>query len=338
MPRIKWIPPNRPFRAEHVEVAASTLRRAIADGRVTPLGGRVYIASHAWPDDPKYQLGLEALAMQMRRPRYVSSHTAAAVITDLPVLYRPRFETRPGNHLTEFIEALDSRRRSRKSPTVHLRDLPADHIATISSGVLEGLRVTRPFRTALDLACRCALPEALMLTDHVARTAVSHLPTSALRGVLDPDVAGLSLASLENARLSRCHHTHHVRRVLELTDPRRESPGESNSFGHMVLARLPLPECQAAIETDQGIVYPDFWWAKYRLAGECDGRVKYDLDAGAQRTTLLAESERQHRLFRLGIHVVRWRAGDMMYRPAQVLTRLRRRLLDLGWDGRSTDA
>lgn len=315
-------------------MAASTIRRALAAGRLKNLGGGVYVSAAAWSDDVRMGIGFQSLAMQMRRPCYVASHTTAAVVLDLPLLYGPGIDE--GSPRLEFTAEPGQGRRTRTAPRLYLRELPEHSVISIPDGQWAGLRVTSAARTAIDLAGRLPLPQGLMVTDHVSRQALSSYPRSALRGDLDDSVKNTALAAMQAARIQPWHTTDQVAAVLALTDPRRESPGESVSFGHMREACLPLPDCQKAIMTEHGWVYPDFWWEEFRLAGECDGRVKYHSAAGALGTTLLAESDRQHQLFSAGIHVIRWRAGDMMFRPASVLSRIRRRLLDLGWDGQSS--
>jgi hypothetical protein len=115
--------------------------------------------------------------------------------------------------------------------------------------------------------------------------------------------------------------THRSRRDLErvvpLVDPRRESGLESLSYGHMVVAGLPLPELQVAILTPEGVVFPDFLWAGQRVIGEADGLLKYD-----DREALVREKLRQELLEALGFRVIRWTWQEMRTRPARVLARI----------------
>ena len=71
-------------------------------------------------------------------------------------------------------------------------------------------------------------------------------------------------------------------------------------------AGLPSPEPQAWIEDEDGFLVArvDALWRNHRVIGECDGAVKYDIDAAP--TMLLAEKRRQERLEDLGYIVVPW--------------------------------
>lgn len=295
-----------------------------------PLGGGIFIASAALPTDAGRRHGLLALAWQMRRPGYVASHETAALLTGLPL-----FSTRAAAvQQPRFTRPPDPGARSLRVPRVAVRELPDTAIAEVLHGLLAGLRHTDSARTAIDLAAELPLPQALMLTDAAARrAALSHSHTASLRGALDDSVLERAREPLRKACLSRVHQRLAVQRAISLADQRRESPAESCSFGHIIDEGLPSPECQHALGIRLGVVYPDFWWEQFGVAGECDGRSKYGHDEAAT-TALMAESDRQHGLVEQGIDVVRWRATDIFHRPELVMAKLRTRLLARGWDGK----
>jgi hypothetical protein len=95
-----------------------------------------------------------------------------------------------------------------------------------------------------------------------------------------------------------------VTRALFLADGRRESPLESRSFvffndaGLRVLSR----RRGSRTRTDSSLRRVDALWRNHRVIGECDGAVKYDIDAAP--TMLLAEKRRQELLEDLGYIVV----------------------------------
>ena len=116
-------------------------------------------------------------------------------------------------------------------------------------------------------------------------------------------------------------------RALSLANGRRESPLESRSFVFFDDVGLPSPEPQAWIEDEDGFLVArvDALWRDHRAIGECDGAVKYDIDAAP--TTLLAEKRRQERLEDLGYIVVRWDHADLTHHAAATKQRILRAVL-----------
>jgi very-short-patch-repair endonuclease len=112
-----------------------------------------------------------------------------------------------------------------------------------------------------------------------------------------------------------------VEDALDIASPLRESPIESLSYAHFVLADLPLPDCQVGIRTPAGVFYPDFFWEGERLIGEADGREKYEDSEASVR-----EKEREQYLRDLDFKVVRWLGKEIYLRPAVVMARVARAL------------
>jgi hypothetical protein len=91
--------------------------------------------------------------------------------------------------------------------------------------------------------------------------------------------------------------------VVRLSDGRAESPLESVSRLVIGWLGLPAPEPQKVIRDLDG--YPigrvDFYWDEFGVAGEADGRSKYN-----GRDVLTAEKDRQELIEGLGVAVARW--------------------------------
>ena len=85
---------------------------------------------------------------------------------------------------------------------------------------------------------------------------------------------------------------------------------------------LPSPEPQAWIEDEDGFLAArvDALWRDHRVIGECDGAVKYDIDAAP--TMLLAVKRRQELLEDLGYIVVRWDHADLTHHAAATKQRI----------------
>lgn len=162
--------------------------------------------------------------------------------------------------------------------------------------------MTSPARTAVDLARTRSFASGLAAADFVL---ASRLGT---REELATELA--------KTRRSAGHQR--ARLVLGHADSRAESVGESLSRAQMIELGLPLPELQRAFYDDDGFVgRPDFWWPELKLVGEFDGHVKFgrvlassDDDA---RLALWREKQREDRLRRLGLGVVRW-TWDQAYK------------------------
>lgn len=308
-----------PFRADHVPVDRQYLRRAADLGEIVRLRPGVYVAAHgvaATPADRHLQL---ALAYQMSYPTpIVASHETAAAALGLPLLNSDRLPAQPRFTLDP---AHGSRRHQR--PRVRLAPLPEAQVAAVDSGPFEGLRVTSPERTALDLAAELPLPQALMALDHVARQrALLKVPARRLRGPVDARVLEDSTSGLRVVAASLGPRGSRRRRsALALTDPRHESPAESSSAGHIFLAGFPGPELQVRFFTKHGPRYADFYWAKWGVVGECDGAIKYrGGDSAAEHEAAdrrridekrrVLDLEREH-----GLVFVPWFGFEALYQP-----------------------
>lgn len=324
MPRlVSWTPPTVPFRAEHVPVDREYLRRAVNRGLVHRLAPGVFIGAQGLSDETVAHHLQRALAQQMRFPtQIVASHETAAAALDLPLMYSGRLPDQP-----RFIRDPSHGQHRHSRPRVRVVPLPKGQVVTVQSGPHEGLRVTSPERTALDLAAESTLPYALMVLDEVARRwALARVGPKDLRGKVDERILHGSLAGLRrvNEGLSR-RGARRRRLALRLADPRHESPAESASAGSIHLAGLPPPELQVRFVTRVGEYFTDFYWKKCGVVGECDGAVKYlggDSDEGhaaadrrrvGEKRRALA-LEREHNLV-----VVPWFGYEAMYRPEEFL-------------------
>ena len=287
------------------------LERAVRDGRLVRVRHGVYLASGAWPSELEAQHLLRAAAECLVRPQGVVSHRSAALAWGLAL---SDAEDAAGPVWLNL-----ARGRSSTGPALRrvIAPLPAHHLVISALG----FPVTTVARTAVDLVTGRALPEALAILDAALRLECADL-TSQLRR---SDLANPVLAAagrqpaLEAARtLGRSEQ---VMRAISIADPLRETPIESLSYGHLVLAGLPLPICQHPISTPFGTFYPDFYWPDQRLIGEADGQVKY-LDQAA----IVREKEREQVLRDAGYRIVRWLGKEIYLQPDLVMARIARAL------------
>jgi hypothetical protein len=108
-----------------------------------------------------------------------------------------------------------------------------------------------------------------------------------------------------------------ARRVLDLADPRAESPMESRLRILLVLAGLPRPAAQAELTDGRGhfLGRVDLYYPAHRLALEYDGDV--------HRAALVSDHRRQNRLLAAGYRLLRFTAADVYGRPEAVVGQVR---------------
>jgi hypothetical protein len=139
------------------------------------------------------------------------------------------------------------------------RDL---HVADIC--VVNGLRVTTPLRTALDLGCKLSRRMALAALDAFMR---HH---------------GITHEEMRRAlpRYFRRRGVIQLRQLIPLADPRAESVGESWTRLEIVDAGLPAPQPQCWVSVDGRPTYRlDLAYPRAKVAVEYDGREFHEGDA-----------------------------------------------------------
>lgn len=180
----------------------------------------------------------------------------------------------------------------------------AGRMAPEESCRVDGIAVTTPVRTAIDLARRYPLTTAVPAIDALVRAtriSIGHV--------------------LAATRHPGRHGMERVRQALELVDPGAESPRETWLRLLIIRAGFPRPQTQLPVHNEYGalIGVVDLGWRELRLAVEYDGghhrmsRERFDRDI-----------RRMDEMIELGWTVLRVTAVDT---EATVLRRLR-----LAWD------
>ena len=159
------------------------------------------------------------------------------------------------------------------------RDLRPEDWCTV-----DGVRVTTPLRTAVDLGCNLTRREALAAMDALAR---GH---------------GLTAADLSRIlpRFRRRRGVVQARQLVPLVDPRAESPPESWMREVIDAHGLPMPERQHWVRIDGTPTYRlDLAYARARIAVEYDGEEFHSSPADRKR-----DKERRDWLRRHGWYVI----------------------------------
>ncbi|MBT1194062.1 type IV toxin-antitoxin system AbiEi family antitoxin [Rhodococcoides kroppenstedtii] len=257
------------------------LHGLVRDGSLARVRRGTYTDGKLWrsaSDADRYRLAVHA-AMTCRA-QAVASHDSAAALLGLPVL-APR---RDRVHVT-----VDGRGGGKTTAATVEHRVP---LSDVDVTVVDGVRVTTPARTALDLACVRPAVHGLCAVESSLRLGAEDLP-----GVL--------------RRMGRRHGIQLARRAVERASPLTESLGESFSRALMLgWPEIPEPRLQHEFRDEHGlfVARTDFDWDG-RLVGEFDGAVKYE----GGGLTVVQEKLREDALRALGVHVVRWTWQDLLH-------------------------
>lgn len=167
-----------------------------------------------------------------------------------------------------------------------------------------GMPATSALRTAADLGGRRWLVEAVVDVDMFLHARLVTLED--LRVYVSAHPGRLGVARL--------------RRVIELAEPKSESPMESRLRMLLVRAGLPRPEAQVEIHTSDGesVARVDLYYPQSNLAIEFDG--------ANHRERLVEDDRRQNALLSLGVSLLRFTTPDVTLHPELVALQVRHEL------------
>lgn len=244
--------PPRPFAASEIEslgIDRAQVRAAIRSGDLlTPFRG-VYVRAGA---DDSIDSRARALVSAVSAEHIVCDRTAAWIHGIDAYAYAER----EGTPVIETCAIRGHTRTRRGMVDGRVRDLRPTDVMEI-----DGLRVTTPLRTALDLGCNLRRREALSALNDFARC---------------HDVTRQALQK-ELPRFKGRRGVVQLRDLLPLVDPRIESPRESWVDLALSDAGLPRPERQVWIEVDGVPTYRlDFAYRLARIAIEYDGEEAHE--------------------------------------------------------------
>jgi very-short-patch-repair endonuclease len=163
---------------------------------------------------------------------------------------------------------------------------------------IDGVAVTSPVRTALDLACRGSLVEAVVAVDALAH-AFGFPPGDVMRCAYDhPGRRGA-------ARLST---------VIRLADPLAESPMETRVRLAIVLDGLPAPELQVPVGPYRlDLAYP-----------ECKLGIEHDGGEHREERRALRDLDRQAYFTAAGWRLLRFPKRVVLHEPPLIPRAVRR--------------
>lgn len=270
-------------------ITATALSAAITAGLLIRLGSGLYAVRSPWEVlAPWRHHHLLSLAAARLTPDAVLSHASNAAALGLPhPAYPPSRVT-----MTLLGDARTSRRHDWRQ--FHRGETPHDHIELNS-----GRARTTPTRTVVDCARELHGRDALAIADGALRCG----------SVTEQALFAMRSHQRRWPRITK------MDRVLLLADGRRENWLESASAWSMAAAGLPAPIPQVEVFGYDGefLARVDNLWPDLGVVGEADGLGKYLLDGATDEgvtRAVSAERERESRLERRGLTVVRWTTAE----------------------------
>jgi hypothetical protein len=279
--RVADFPPHA-FTTAHARehgLSRKRLDAAVANGLVRRVLRGVY-ARHDVPDTVETRAGAAKLVIA---PGSVVRDRTAAWIHGVDVFVHAEHDLLPP------LETCVGRFRApsnRCGVAGGTRDLATGDVMSI-----DGLLVTTPLRTALDLGCNLRRRDAMAALDLFMR----------IHGITKEQYAAGAV------RYFRRRGVVQLRQLIPLADSRAESPRESWTRLEIIDAGLPCPEPQYWIDIDGIPTYRlDLAYPRLRITIEYDGEDFHDRTPEQRR----ADADRREWLVRDGWTVIVVRKGD----------------------------
>lgn len=289
---------------------ARTFRRSVDHGQGTRLRRGVFTTAERWGGltaRDRYVDQIRAV-VETRRHDPVVSHQSAAALWGIPLSGAwPRD--------VHVLAVPASRVRSKNGVFVHRTAFDWADVVE-----LDGVLVTRPVRTLLDLARTTTFENAVVALDHAMN------PRRATPEVLVyPDELCELLARCGSVRGSTT-----AQRAIDFARPNADNPGESLSRVVIFELGFPDPDLQTRHPNPRGGCYfTDVEWPTHRVIGEFDGKGKYlkeeFLRGRSPGDVVYEEKTREDHLRAEGFTVARWGWTELTDRG-----RLQRLLLEAG--------
>lgn len=260
---------------------------ARSDARITRVRRGVYTRSERWDElheAEQYRLFVVATVAGMRAPAPIVCGPAAAALWGLPAI--GAWPT-----TVDVAVEVDGGGSSGLVRRHRLNELPPTR-------EVDGIRVTSPARTVVDLARTCQLVSALAGADAALRANLCTITE------LDRELAAVP---------PRARGREGAANVVHLADERSESPGESLSRARMWELGLPQPRLQVPLRDQDGAFgRADFGWEG--IIGEFDGKTKYGMQGvnDSEVSDVLWREKRREDRIRRQSRVVRWTWDDAL--------------------------
>lgn len=274
----------------------ATLNRLLRRGMVHRQGRGYYVLPWTGQDDDRWQ---RRRSEHLRRVSATAGNGKVAGIRSAALAWGlPVYAVPPHPEILRPSQAAGLR-----GARVVRRPAEPPHVVLLNS-----VPVTSLERTAVDVALDLPTPQALITVD------------AALRRGADLPLMMQSLHCL--GPVNGCRRAH---QTLAWADGHSESPLESFGRGQLMLHGIPQPLNNVSLRLDGHEFRPDHWWDDLAVAGEADGRGKYN-DPASTDDTLWAEKLRQEWFEQtLGLFVVRYVEREVRLATGDIVARWHRR-------------
>ncbi|MGV0160086.1 DUF559 domain-containing protein [Mycobacterium colombiense] len=197
---------------------------------------------------------------------------------------------------TAPLEILHNNRNPLPGLRIHSDRLEEDEFTLI-----DGVPVTTPARTAVDLGCWHPINDAVAVIDDLLRATDAKVAEFQVLAERYPGRRGIQSA----------------RNAIDLADAGAQSPKETWVRLLLIRAGLPRPQTQIPVSDEFGgsTYYLDMGWENFKVAAEYDGEQHR-----RDRWQYTWDIRRRETLERLGWMVIRVIVGD---RPADIVSRVR---------------
>lgn len=256
------------------------------------------------------------LSIRVRPFIEVNKRCAASHLTAAELFVLPRRQQKGPQEMFHVIRPEGEAHLNRPHVTVHRMKLYSDEVTTV-----EGISVTTPERTWLDMAEMLSVDELVAMGDSCVR-----VPRADFE---DRDMPLCTLADLQRM-IDRHRGKRGLRKAKEAIKLIRvgsDSPQETLLRLTLVRAGLPEPELNVAIIGDDGLRHhePDLSYRKYRIGIEYEGEHHGD---EVQTVRDIARSECYEML---GWTEVRISKRHMLNDAKPAVAKVRTALIQAGW-------
>ncbi|MDR7084599.1 hypothetical protein J2X01_003910 [Arthrobacter ginsengisoli] len=263
------------------------------------------------PPTPGLPLSVRVRPFVEVNERCAASHLTAAELGSLPAR-----QMKEGPQMYHVIRPEGAAHLNRPHVIVHRMKLNDDEIT-----LLDGIPITTPERTWLDLAEMLTIDELVVAGDSCVR-----VPRLEFEG---REVPLCSLGDLQRMidRHKGKRGIRRAREALELIRVGSDSPQESLLRLAMVRAGLPEPELNVPIIDDAGTQHhePDLSYRKYRIGIEYEGELRGD------EGQIVRDITRSERYTALGWTEVRLSKRHMHNDAKAAVAKVRAALVQAGW-------
>jgi hypothetical protein len=256
------------------------------------------------------------LSIRVRPFIEVNERCAASHLTAAELLVLPRRQQKGSPDMFHVIRPEGEAHLNRPHVIVHRMKLFSDEVTTVN-----GIPVTTPERTWLDMAEMLSLDELVAMGDSCVR-----IPRPDLE---DRDMPLCSLADLQRMidRHKGKRGLRKAREAIKLVRVGSDSPQETLLRLAMVRAGLPEPELNVPIISEDGARHhePDLSYRRYKVG------IEYEGEHHGDEGQIVRDIARSERYEALGWTEVRISKRHMFNDAKPAVAKIRTALVQAGW-------